>query len=224
MWSDSGSNSQLHYCSAKIPNVNRLGKVVSMSKYGKITLFIGLEIRTIAIRPATIYGEEDKVTSNFLKSTKKFGRWTNIDCKGAERQMVYAGNVAWMFVRAETAMLKDDENKIGGNAFSALDETPPGEAFKMIETFIKACSIPVSRFSIPLWIIYYVLYMVYLVIWLLSPIVKLNVPLGLPVIRSMSLTFIFTNKKAKRMLNYTPLYSYEESFKRSVAYYNSSLQ
>ena len=171
-----------------------------------------------------IYGEEDKVTADFLKLAKRIGRWTHIDCKHADRQMVYAGNVAWMFVRAKTAMLNDDENQLGGHAFIALDETPPGEIFEMRQIFITSCGIPISGFSIPLWIIYYLLCMVYLTLLLLSPFVKLNVSIGLPPVREMSFKYIFTNDKAKRMLNYSPLYSYRESLNRSVAYYYSCLQ
>ena len=179
-----------------------------MSKYGPIPLFVGAELRTIAIRPVAIYGEEDKVTADFLKLAKRIGRWTHIDCKHADRQMVYAGNVAWMFVRAETAMINDDENQLGGHAFIALDETPPGEIFEMRQVFITSCRIPISGFSIPLWIIYYLLCMVYLTLLLLSPFVKLNVSIELPPVREMFFKYIFRNDKAKRMLSYTPLYSY----------------
>ena len=177
-------------------------------------------MRTLSIRPTTMYGEEDSFTvSEPLKTANKFGRWTRFDCKNAVHQMTYAGNVAWAFVCAESTMSTDKNNMIGGKAFFATDDTPVTDIFEFQAPFARACGFSTNTFKIPSWIVLYFMYLVYAFMWLISFIVKVNLRVGMCSFRYMTRTFTFKSDAAKRTFNYSPLYSYDESMRRSILFY-----
>ena len=181
-------------------------------------------MHTISIRPTTMYGEEDRLTVyEPLETANKFGRWTRFDCKDAVHQMTYAGNVAWMFVCAESAMFKDKNKLIGGQAYFATDDTPVTDIFEFLAPFAKSCGFSTNTFKIPAWIVLYLMYMVYILMWFVSFIVKVNLRVGLCSFRYMTRTFTFKSSAAKRELNFSPLFSYDESLKRSLTYYTKIL-
>lgn len=180
----------------------------------------GDEFRTAAIRPSAIYGEEDAIfITALLKLSHKTGKFTLWNCGGAKHQMAYAGNVAWMFICADTALRNDVGNKMGGHAFFAADDTPVDDVYEMRVPFMKACNYPRGNFKPPLWLLIYIMYLVYFFLLLLSPFMKINFPFGISSLKQMTVSFSFKNDKAKGMLDYKPLYTYEESFKRSMTFY-----
>ena len=124
-----------------------------------------------------------------------------------------------MFICADTAMMKDIDNKKGGNVFFATDDTPCDDVFEMRDPFVKACNYVRDNFKPPMWLVIYPLYILYFVFLLLSPLWKMNIPFGISSVKLMLVSFSFKNDKAKEMLDYRPLYTYEESFSRSMVFY-----
>ena len=177
--------------------------------------------RTISLRPLTMYGEEDGFTvTEPLKMARKFRRWSRMDCKDSRHQLAYVGNVAWAFVTAEEAMLKDKENEIGGNAFFVTDDTPIMDLFDLMAPFAMACGFSTDTFKMPVLPLVCVMYIIYMIMWLVSFIVPVNLRTGISSFKFMRKTFTFSGDKAKSMLGYRPLYSYMESINRSTYYYS----
>ena len=182
---------------------------------------IGEDLRTVAIRPSAMYGENDELfISTILDIAQKSGtgKWRLYSCRGAKHQMAYVGNVAWMLLCAEKS-LSDGNNKAGGNAFFAADDTPCNDVFEMREPFLSACNYKRYSYKLPLWLPLFILYLLYFVMLLISPFKKVTIPFGIGTIRQMLVSWTFKYDKAKKLLNYRPLYSYEESVKRSMVFY-----
>lgn len=116
-------------------------------------------------------------------------------------------------------MHADDTNKIGGNAFFVADDTPPGDVYEMRIPFAKACNFRIASYKVPTWLLIYLLQVFYLVLWLISPFWKVNIPVGFHALRQTTVSWILRYDKAKSLLGYQPLYSYEESFERSMKFY-----
>ena len=168
-----------------------------------------------------MYGENDDLfITSILDIAKKSGtgKWRLFSCNGAKHQMAYVGNVAWILICAEKALSEEDE-KAGGNAFFAADDTPFSDVFEMRDPFLTACNYTRYSYKLPLWLTLYTLYLVYFVLLLISPIWKVNIPFGVGTIKQMMVSWTFKYDKAKILLNYQPLYSYEESLKRSMVFY-----
>ena len=189
----------------------------------------GDDLKTVAIRPVTIYGEEDIVVfSKAFKLAKRFGGWHLFDCKGATHQMVYAGNVAWMFLCAELALrngrVEETENHVDGEVYYAVDDTPCADSYEILAPFAQGCDIPVKNSKLPMWLLLIPLHAVYFILWMLSPIMKINVSMGIPGLKQMLYSYSFKYDRAKSLLAYTPMYSYEESLERSVKFYKRYIQ
>ena len=175
----------------------------------------------MSIRPVTLYGEGDTmVFSQALKLAKKFGGWQMFDCKGATGQTAYAGNVAWMFVCAEQTLRKGtDNNSAAGEVYNAADDTPCADSYEMLASFARGCNIPVKTNKKPIWLLLVFVYIVYFILYILSPFIKLNFPTAPPSVKQMCYSHNFKYDKARTLLGYAPLYSYEKAFERSVRFY-----
>lgn len=181
----------------------------------------GQTFRTLSIRPTTIYGEEDNYSvTEPLRFANKFGRWSRVDCKDTVHQMTYAGNIAWTFICADKALKQDKRNAVDGKAFFTTDDTPLTDMFEFQATFVKACGYATDTFRIPAFIALYSMYLLYAILWLISLVVKVNLYSGIPGARFLRKTCTFKSDLAKKMLGYAPLYSYEESRKRSLEFYS----
>ena len=188
--------------------------------YNVLVYFVGSSFKTVAIRPVTIFGEEDAMLVTLsLKAARKLGRWQLFDCKGARHQFAYAGNVAWVFICADRAMTSDSENLIGGNAFFASDDTPLTDIYEFVKPFATACNFAISSFKLPMWSVFIPVYILHGILWPMSPFFKPKFSFSLAGLKHTLLSHNFKYEKAKSLLNYTPLYTFEEALQRSIRYY-----
>ena len=170
-----------------------------------------------------MYGEQDGFTvSEPLNIARRTGRWNQIDCKDSVHQMAYVGNTAWAFVAAEKAMLKDKQNQIGGKAFFVTDDTPIRDLFDLQAPFAKACGFSTDTFKVPVWPVLISVYILYILMWLISFVININMRIGISSLKFMRRTFTFKCDRAKTLLDYKPLYSYDESMKRSIEFYSKN--
>ena len=116
-------------------------------------------------------------------------------------------------------MLKDENNKIGGNVFFAADDTPMADAYEMMTPFAAGCNFSINRFKLPMWLILYPVYVLYIILWIISFFVKVNIPFSVASLEQLLYSYNFKYDKAKNFLDYTPLYSYEDSLKQSMTFY-----
>ena len=165
-----------------------------------------------------MYGEEDQLFLTVSLQLAKTGGRCLLLSGGGRSQTTYVGNVAWLFVCAETAMLNDNDNEIGGNAFFAADDSPLSDMIKSRALFLKACNVS-KIVKIPFSVMIYIMYFIYFIFSLLSLIWRSNIPAGVEIIKQIKYHRNFKSDKAKMLLDYSPLYSYEESFGRSMMFY-----
>lgn len=131
----------------------------------------------------------------------------------------YAGNVAWAFVCAYKAMKLN--KALGGEAFLIKDDTPYVSMVDFCKPYFEIFDIVVYRSFLPYWILYFFIQLVQIILYLISPLKKVQFPLTLSTLIYTNLKLSFDGSKAKDMLKYNPLYTPEESFRRSVEFYRS---
>ena len=208
-------------------------RILQCSAYGhKISLFsevtglltnrfTGRVLRTVALRPMTMYGEQDYLLVHSYLATAKACRGHLIFYRQSEVQsLAYVGNTAWAFILA-SQVLKDDP-KVGGEAFFVPDDTPRLPlSTDFVKPFLEERGFTLSRMWLPFWFLYYTVCLLQLLCLILRPFV--TVP-GPRVLTRSCLKFLhrhttFSAEKAKKMLGYKPLYTYDESFERSMKFY-----
>ena len=179
-------------------------------------------MRSISLRPMVIYGDLDQ---HFVSQAVRAGlenRKTMLDfCGLGKCCVVYAGNVAWAFNCAHKAMTSD--RLIGGDAFLVKDDTPYKSMVQFCKPYFDAFDIKVYKSFIPYWAIYLLIWLIQLFLYLISPLKKLQFPLTLSTLIYTNLIVTFEGSKAEKILKYKPLYDADESFKRSLEYYKSTI-
>lgn len=180
----------------------------------------GSTMRTVALRPMVVYGELDV---HFVPVAIEAGvknRGIMIDfCGSGSCTGQYAGNVAWAFVCAHKAMTSD--NELGGEAFIVKDDTPYNSMIRFCKPYFDIFDVTIYRSFIPFWILYFILQFIEVILIMISPLKKIQFPFTLSTLIFTNLKTSFDGSKAENMLKYKPLYSPEESCKRSTVYYKS---
>ena len=167
-----------------------------------------------------MFGEPEKVFVTVLLKTAKAcgGRFISFSPTGVQT-IAYGGNVAWAFILASKVLKKDA--KIAGEAFFIPDETPQTQLTDFARPFLEERGFSMSRICVPFWIMYCMVCLLQLLCLLLQPIVRLKGPRSMTrsSLKLMYRNMTFSGQKAKTMLGYKPLYSFEESLKRSLKFY-----
>ena len=186
-----------------------------------VRLFSGKRLRTVVLRPGVIYGELDNifVTSVIRNTLSHGGVLYHFGSPRAVSQYVYVGNAAWGFVCALNKLRHD--TSLGGEAFFIGDETPLLQLFRFSELFIKLHGGRLSKRPIPYSLILVVVLVLEWILWFLSPLKEINLPVTSSSVRYANKRWSFSYKKAVSRLDYSPLFSWEESYRRSCEYYKT---
>ena len=189
----------------------RAEKIVLRSNSDRLT--------TIALRFTTVYGEGDSRMIRVIESSTLFGRFMmRISNVHNVLQFTYVGNVAWAHLCAMRALLRGGDTS-GGKGFFITDDTPP-LSVEFFEPIITRLGYQYLPFGIPLRVVIFLAVLVEFFVWILSPLVSLRTSPSFK--RSMIDTgFVnshtFCRKRAETLLQYQPLFSYEESKERTLA-------
>ncbi|XP_043909966.1 3 beta-hydroxysteroid dehydrogenase type 7-like [Protopterus annectens] len=176
----------------------------------------GEHFYSCVIRPAGIYGEKHKDTLTVYRNAKAKNGVMNFICP-LDSEMVYAyvGNVAWMHVLAAKELQAKPE-KLGGQLYFAYDDTPLKsitmfhyELFSKMDPSIKLGK------QIPYWVIWMIVFLYTLFKTLLRPFWNLKPFLTFPALQFIVTTFSYKTDKAFRHFEYQPLYSWEESRRKT---------
>ncbi|XP_033748073.1 3 beta-hydroxysteroid dehydrogenase/Delta 5--_4-isomerase-like [Pecten maximus] len=177
----------------------------------------GGRMQTLSLRPVTMYGELDcHWVPNFLHWANLLGG-TMVPFANGTTQAAYAGNVAWGFVCAVKAVRENSD--LGGETFFMCDDTPMANMFELVDPFLKSCGFKLIPFTSPYWLTYLAAVLFICIAWIVSPIFEINSNFTPASARFMNMRVNSVYSKATKMLNYTPLYSHEESLRRSIQYY-----
>ncbi|XP_078665491.1 3 beta-hydroxysteroid dehydrogenase type 7-like [Branchiostoma floridae x Branchiostoma belcheri] len=178
----------------------------------------GKTLHTCALRPGGIYGDGEMMT---LKIWREMGvdpfagplqRISHPDVIGC---CAYVGNYAWAHLLAARTLLTSPSNA-GGEAFCITDDTPVQNE---LSTYNDICA-PIGirwhdSLLLPLWVLYLIAYLLALLRLILKPVYDFVPRLTPGVLTLVNTNFYFNYKKATRLLGYKPLFTWEESKRRT---------
>ena len=176
--------------------------------------------RTLAILPLPMYGELDYNSIPLSIRPFKGRTYPLIGRMTAILQYSYVGNTAMMFARAAEAFPYNPD--IGGEFFFAPDDTPPATLPCILKPFLNQVKSKASTWYIPYWFIMFGIFLCYCLLIIVRLFKRVNLPnlqITFGTVAFLNTTFYVTYDKAKTLLGYTPLYSYDAAIKRSKEFY-----
>ena len=179
----------------------------------------GEKLQTLSLRANVMYGELDPhyIATGLRNAKSTCGKLFPVGNGEALFQQCYVGNSAAAFVQADAAMRKNVH--LGGEVFFIPDDTPVQNSFKFMEPYLESRGFSLSRIYLPYSVVYGLLFLTELILKALSPLVKIHMKSASCSIRYINTDLYFRSEKARRMFNFTPIYSPQEAKERSLAYY-----
>ncbi|KAM6219630.1 3 beta-hydroxysteroid dehydrogenase/Delta 5--_4-isomerase type 2 [Rhynchocyon petersi] len=187
------------------------------------TLKNGGTLRTCALRPTYIYGEGNPFICQQIKQALQNNGCLSDFAKYSLANPVYVGNVAWAHILASRA-LQDPKRvpSIGGQFYYISDDTPHESYSKFNYVLSKEWGLQIdSRKVLPLSLQYWIAFLLEIVSFLLSPVYNYQPPFTRHLVTLSNSVFIFSYKKAQKDLGYEPLFSWEESKKKTTQWIGS---
>ena len=185
-----------------------------------------LKLRTCSLRPVTIYGENGSekagISAALYEAKKLGGVMPKIGFRPRPYQMVYVGNVAWAHIKA-MEMFRENPEKVAGNPYFVTDDTPLAPFHKQCEPFLSALGYRLTSIAIPFTLLYFLVLFGEIVAWILKPIFSLRLKLKRFTIERLYYGHNFTGNKLYGDTGYTPCYTPEESFKRTMRSFMENL-
>lgn len=149
-----------------------------------------------------IYGELDTLcVYQPLQIAKQIGYYIQFNTE-AVHHLSYVGNVAWAFVCAERKLFESSikmlhlENKIGGDAFFAYDETPLTSFTEFTKVLLGALGMKSFFFKIPIYPSIFVMYIILYVMTVIRLVFDVNCLIGPNVLKTLNTNFSFKCDKA----------------------------
>ena len=185
-------------------------------------------MRTLCIRPTVFYGENDHVNvSKLLQVARGLGgRMARIGtAENMTVQQTYVGNVAWAHLMALKA-LTERPDECAGRAYFITDNTPVMNHFLFAQPFLEDSGMTLTSYSVPFKLLYVLSLLFVFVVNVIRKFVPQWRPSESQDISMMQIAFptmkwTFSRKAAEERLGYSPRFTFEESLKRSRAYYRN---
>lgn len=176
-------------------------------------------LRTVAIRPCSIFGEGDEYHVGSLVRMARSGMLMRVGDPRSRYQPVYVGNVAHAHVLAAEALLRADE-RVAGEAYFITD-VPARNLFDFLEPFVEAAGYRMYPrwVRIPGPLMYAVAFVVETATRWLRPVYRMAPVVSRFAVDYLCHDFTFVSHKAGRDLGYVPKYSADEAIARTVAFY-----
>jgi len=171
------------------------------------------------LRPSDIYGEGDPFHLGSLINMAKGGFYVRLGDGSSKSQHVYAGNMAWAHVLAAKALLEGN-TAVAGQAYFITD-APPSNFFGFFDRIVEGAGYRIwpKNFRIPRPIAYTMGMISEGVALLLRPVVRYTPTFSRFAVIYTCSDFTFTAEKARRDFGFSPKYSQEEAFDKTVAFY-----
>ncbi|XP_006900379.1 PREDICTED: 3 beta-hydroxysteroid dehydrogenase/Delta 5--_4-isomerase-like [Elephantulus edwardii] len=208
--------------SSPYPYSKKLAEKVVLAADGW-TLKNGGTLYTCALRPMYIYGEGNPfICQQINEALQNNGILLNF-AKHSLANPVYVDNVAWAHILAARG-LKDPKKapNIRGQFYYISDDTPHESYSKFNYILSKEFGLHIdSGMSVPVFVKYWVAFLLEIISFLLSPVYKFHPPFTRHLVTLSNSVFIFSYKKAQKDLGYEPLFSWEESRKKTSQWIGS---
>jgi hypothetical protein len=167
-----------------------------------------------------MYGEGDKLIPQILQYAQdNNGSFIRLGSGRNLEAYAYVGNVAWGFVCCLKSML-DDPN-FGQERMFVMDDTPPQSLQYLSQPFLHSRGFKLTSFYLPIWLLLVVCLIVELFCFFISPLKRISFTPSFCGLLFSRFKFYVKYEKASTLINYTPLYSVEQSEERSMLYYKN---
>ena len=176
-------------------------------------------LKTCALRPSDIYGENDPYHVPPLIDMAKGGFYVRVGNGSAKSQHVYVRNMAWAHVLAAKALAENNQ-KVPGNVYFVTDG-PGANFFTFFDALVDASGYKIwpHNLRLPRGLMYFLGTASEYVALLIRPIKHYNPRLSRFAVMYICTDFTFTSEKAHRDFGFTPKYSMEEAFNNTVRFF-----
>ena len=184
---------------------------------------------TCALRLPGMYGEGSTDVLGSIQRNVISNTFNRSGDELSKFQAAYAGNMAWAFVvtirqlRQATCASTLARESPAGRAIGVTDDTPLSTYCGHLEPFLKRLNLRSSRFIIPFWFLYILATLCEWLSFILKPIYTLKLPLSKVAVDHMHRLPVFDGNDVKIYLDYSPLYTFEESVTRTMVYLEHEL-
>ncbi|XP_015114386.1 3 beta-hydroxysteroid dehydrogenase/Delta 5--_4-isomerase type 1 [Diachasma alloeum] len=184
------------------------------------------KLKTVSIRPTLLYGEGDtKFISRVLKYGKSRGNiLPRLAGKGGKQQMTYVGNAAWGLICAKNT-LRDRPDCIAGLPITITDDNEVNDIARFCERITKDsdCYVKRSSWCIPLPVSYLIALLVEFIMSVSNRFIGRLPVSPTSLIAYVGSVFLYDRSRASIHLDYSPIYSPDDSMELSRKYYQSLL-
>ena len=169
----------------------------------------GPDLATCALRPAGMYGPRDRYHLGNVVDMARRGGYLRVGSGKARFTHVYSENAAHVHLLAAQRLFPG--SLVAGETYFVGDHYPATNLFDFMEPYLEGLGLPVPRRSIP----YPVAYGAACVAELVAPRSNLT---RFSVVQTC-VDHTYRHDKAVRELDYTPIVSHDEAFRRTLEYW-----
>lgn len=203
----------------------------------------GIKLRTCSLRCPVMYGEGDRSVLLTLRAAQHcYGYHVPLGFlrdNGTTMQSLYVGNAAWAHVLAakkllngiqdaaaeDSGLVLEPDVDVGGKFYYIGDYSPICSMLHFQAQFLRPLGYRVFPFGIPLFFLkIFVLFLEILLFSLALVGIDVCCPLNRNSLRYLQFSHSFSWEKARKELNYTPLYSHKTSLAQSMEFYRKALR
>ncbi len=174
----------------------------------------GPALSVCALRPAGMYGPRDRYHLGNIVAMAKAGKYMRAGSGKARFTHVYSENAAHAHVLAAHHLFPG--SPVAGQIYFVGDHYPAENLFDFMEPYLRALGLPVPRRSVP----YPVAYGLACVAEVVTPRSNLS---RFSVIQTC-VDHTYRHDKLERDVDYRPIVSREEAFRRTLEYWKEQLQ
>ncbi|XP_053398228.1 3 beta-hydroxysteroid dehydrogenase/Delta 5--_4-isomerase type 1-like [Mercenaria mercenaria] len=179
------------------------------------------KLSTICLRPSGMYGElEPRLVQNVADSWlgRKTRYFITLNCGKGQADICYVGNCAWAFVCADKTLQTSRSNSAAGNAYFIRDDTPHTNITELIVPIAEEAGFKRFPLQIPVWLLSFILSLMYHILKIVSVVYPVNPQFGTDAFDGLGRVCHFSYNKAKQLLDYHPIYNFQETKRFTAAY------
>lgn len=174
---------------------------------------------TCSLRPADIYGEGDPYHMGNLIGMAKTGFYVRLGDGTSMCQHVYVGNMAWAHLQAGAALISGNSLVPGESYFVTDDQA--SNFFTFFDSIVEAAGYRIrpKNLWLPRGLAYGLGILSEAIAWLIRPLYNYRPKMSRFAVTYTCTDYTFGPGKAMRDFGFTPRYSKEVAFEKTVAYF-----
>ena len=106
-----------------------------------------------------------------------------------------------------------------GQSYFIPDDTPVQNIFDFLRPFLESRGMRLSKYKLPYFLLYNIVYVLEVIVKCLSPVVKVQLPTESYSIKYINMNLCFRGDKARKMLQFNPIFEPNVARQRCAAYY-----